>query len=256
MPIVDRKNKKPSLDAVKAPEIAKKSATKQSEGATPDIAPKATKPLRPSDKLAAEGATIRSQLTEEQKALEGIWSEHVTRVRALTANKFMERTVINKVESFEPAIVGYVFMADIPLEGIAKADGDTINVPANTEFILTRQETGEFFSRPEMGGMSSDSRLTVRYNKSKGEFTPLLNDTKKRAVKANSVTIDTVEEVDGVRKCKVLPEYEDDFGFLYVRKTGGCALGTGGRAAKDAERQKNLAAGLFALYQAKKKAQG
>ena len=44
MPIVDKKNKKPSLDVGKAPEIAKTPAPKQSEGATPDIAPKATKP--------------------------------------------------------------------------------------------------------------------------------------------------------------------------------------------------------------------
>lgn len=207
------------------------------------------------DKLVEEGGKIRSHLTAEQKANEGIYSEHVKRVVALTANKFIERTVINKVQTFEPAIVGYKFMADIPLEGIAKANGKVLSIPANTEFILTRHEAGEFFSRPEMGGMSSDSRLTVRYNKTKAEFTPLLNDLNKQAVKSNSITIDTVDEVDGVKKYTLLDEYKEDFAFLYVRRSGSRQLGTGGRKAKDAERQKNLAAGLYAFFQAKKKAE-
>lgn len=223
---------------------------------TPVQAPAEAKPekkISVAQQFANNGSKLRSQMTEDQKALEGIWSDKMNAV-PLGGAKFPQRTVIKGEESSEATILGYEITGtvDFEVEEIVNGARQVRPVKAGEKVILTRQEMGLLASRPEVSCVIGDKKLMLKFSAGKG-LTPTLISTTAVAMKTQMVIIDKKDGNTWV----CLPEYEPKFGNLYnkVRGAGlGGRVGTTSDPAKKRETEKNIAAGLRAYYAQKLKA--
>lgn len=203
--------------------------------------------------FANAGSKLRSQLTEDQKALEGIWSDKLYAI-PLGAAKYPQKTVIGGQHTSEATIVGYKIKGTVDFEVEEMLDGaiQVRPVKAGEEVILTRQEMGLLASRPEVACVIGDKKLMLKFSQGKG-LTPTLISKTETAMKQQMVLID--KRVDGEWKC--LPEYEAKFGKMYNKARGaglGGKVGTTSDPAKKRETEKNIAAGLRAYYNQKLRA--
>ena len=135
-----------------------------------DIKP--TKRLPVAQEFARKGEKLRENLSEDAKAIEGIWSDKLYAI-PLGADKFPQRTVIGKEESQEATIVGYAVKGEIDFEVEELIDGavEVRPVKAGETVNLTREEIGLLASRPEVSCVIGDKKLTLRTSKGKGLYT-------------------------------------------------------------------------------------
>jgi hypothetical protein len=226
-----------------AEEVIEQSAEKVEEAVS-------AKKMSLAERMARQGKTIRANLTEEQKSLEGIWSDKLNAI-PLGANKFPQKTVIGGEKTMEATIVGYeVSSSEIDFEVEEIIEGQVVARPvkAGEVVILTRTEIGLLGSRPEVSLIIGDKKLQFRSNQKTG-ITPLLSSMTDVAIKHQMKLIDKKEGEAWV----CLPEYKEKFNSLYEKRRG-AGLGRVGSTSsktKDADNLKNIAAGFRSYYNSK-----
>ena len=128
------------------------------------------------------------------------------------------------------------------------------DVKAGEEFFLNLYETGLLISQVEYAGTfnggGDEVVLHATFSQARGN-TPLTVIKRKGApIKDKLLPVADVTDVNGKKTYTIKPEYQEKFGYLYVRRAGIRGAGMGTKVAtKDTER--NLAA-AFRQFTAKK----
>lgn len=214
-----------------------------------------------------QGKALRSQYSDDQKAMEGTKSDKVAFVCALGDPNKKQARVEGKESIASYAVVGYKFKAledmTVPFAPLAQgfkslADAEPATerpVKAGEVFALNLAETAQLISRIEYAGKFSGEDnvvvLSVKASKSRETLLPILSKQGTGSIKSN---MELIAEMQGAtadsKGTPVLkPEYQDSFGNLYARKTA--HKGTGAKKSKAGEGQADIAAAFRNLYASK-----
>lgn len=219
------------------------------------------------EQFKQDGANIRSQYTDDQKALEGSKSDKVAFVCALGDPNKKQARVEGKQSIDSYAVVGYKFKAledmTVPFAPIKEGFKSLTDVEPATEkpvkagevFALNLVETAQLISRIEYAGKFCGEDevvvLSVKASKSREELLPILSKQGAGSIKSNMELIAEMQGVTADSKGTpvIKPEFADSFGKLYVKKTA--KRGTGTKDRKAGEGQANIAAAFRNLYASK-----
>lgn len=214
----------------------------------------------------AKGASIRAQMSEDQKAVEGSKSDKVAFVCALGDPNRKQARVEGKDTIDSYVVVGYKFRVledmDVPFAPLKKGMKSILDVEpaatkhasAGSEVSLNIVETAMFISQIEYAGRftgeGTEVYLSAKSSKDRPEPLPILNKQGQGSIKENLELIaDMVGAGEGHKGTpKIKPEYAESFGELYAKKP----LTKNGAAVKKAgEGQKDIAAAFRSLYASK-----
>lgn len=215
-------------------------------------------------KFKQTGVSVREQMTEEQKALEGSKSGAVKFITALGNPKKPVKRVQGgeRLPSYE--VVGYKFEAlepvqvptCLPKKG-AKSNMDVEaptwrEVKAGEQFDLSCAELGVMIAGIEYAGVfnggGDEVILHVTISKARGGVPNTVLKRREGALKSDLTLIaDKESGENGKSTYTVKPEYADKFGYLFVQTQTN--RGTAG-ATKVGESPRELAAALR-VYSAK-----
>lgn len=210
----------------------------------------------------AQGIAAREQYTDEQKAVECSKSDKVQFVIALGHPGRPQKRVQNgkSLESYQ--VVGYVFKAleDVtvpvakPVEGgKSLMDCEMVGekqVKAGETFMLTLYETGHFISRIEYGGHFTGGgdevilHATISATHQGRPLTVLKRPSAPIKDKMELIA-DRIPGADGKNTYKCKPEYEEKFGYMFLKKKATRTLG----AKKDSEGSFKALAAAFRQYE-------
>lgn len=223
------------------------------------------------DAFKQKGASLRAQLSDDQKAIEGSKSDKVAFVCALgdPSRKQKRKEGNESLPSY--VVVGYKFKAledmEIPTAPIKKdwktpadVDLDAVTwtpVKAGTVFALNSGETGILISKEEYAGSFSgegqEVSVTAKFSKDRELPMPVLRiSSGKGSIKAN---LEEIAEMVGATDTfkgspKLKDEFAEKFAPLYVKKSAG-KKSASGKGAQSGEATKNVAAAFRALYASK-----
>lgn len=217
------------------------------------------------DAFKAKGATLRSQMSEDQKALEGSKSDKVAFVCALGDPNRKQARVEGKVSKDSYTVVGYKFKAledmTVPFAPL-RADWKTpldVEVPTEKQvkagevFHLNLVETARLISRIEYAGKFTGEgttvALSVKSSKDRPEPLPILGKAGAGSIKENMELIAVMQGADGNGN-KGTPvikeEYAETFGNLYTKKK--ISKKSAGATKKAGEAQADIAAAFRDYY--------
>lgn len=235
----------------------------------PEVGAKTAGGNSKSDAFKANGASIRAQMSEDQKATEGSKRDKVAFVAALGDPNKKQSRVEGKEAKPSYMVVGYQFKvledmtvpkAPIKADFKTPLDVEAITeepVKAGTVVSLNLVETGAFISRPEFAGQftgeGQEVSIIAKISKDREEPKPALRmSSGTGSIKSNMVLIaDMVPGEDGKNKPQIKPEFEEKFGVLYKkRRATKKQAGSGASAA--GESAANIAAAFNALYSTKR----
>lgn len=219
------------------------------------------------DAFKQQGAALRAQMTDDQKALEGSKSEKVAFVCALGDPNKKQARVEAKQSIDSYAVVGYKFKAledmTVPFAPL-KADWKSIiDVEAPTErqvkagevFALNLVETAQLISRIEYAGkFSGEDNVVVLSAKSSKDRTEPLPVLTKQGAGSIKVGMELIAEMqgagEGVKGTPVIKdEFKDTLGNLYAKKR--IVKGSKSANRKAGEGQADIAAAFRNLYASK-----
>ena len=219
--------------------------------------------------LKAQGAKIRMEMSEDQKAIEGSKSDKVEFLHALgnPAKKQNRQEDNVNIPSFE--VVGCVIkvLEDmvVPVAPLKPDWHDLVDtedytekaVHAGEEVSLTLAEAAIMLSQPEFSGRWTGGAIGVflgaKGAKNRRVVLPTLNRIGKGSVKENMELIGDMVGGDGTLKGGAKPvlkeRFKEQFAPLYAKKTMS-KTGTG-TVKKQGENQANLAAAMRTLWNKK-----
>lgn len=219
------------------------------------------------EQFKQDGANIRSQYTDDQKALEGSKSDKVAFVCALGDPNKKQARVEGKQSIDSYAVVGYKFKAledmTVPFAPIKEGFKSLTDVEPATEkavkagevFALNLVETAQLISRIEYAGKFCGEDdvvvLSVKASKSREELLPILSKQGTGSIKSNMELIAEMQgaTADSKGTPVIKPEFAESFSNLYVKKVA--KRGTGTKDKKAGEGQANIAAAFRNLYASK-----
>lgn len=203
-----------------------------------------------------KGEALRATMSDDQKAAEGSKSEKVAFVCALGDPTSKQPRVDKGVQKDSFTVCGYKFKAledvDVPVLKITGGKKDPLNyddqgtkhVKAGEVFALNLAETGMMMSRVEYAGTFSGEgesvALMAAISGTRDNPLPALRRVGEGNIKENMELVADVTKQGDKRIAKVKPEYEETFGYLFVRKDA--TRGTSGATKKSGEAQKAIAA--------------
>jgi len=239
------------------------------EGQAPKVANSKSGALY--NKFKAEGASLRSQYSEDQKSVEGSKSDKIVFVGCLGDPAHPTTRRVGKEDVPTLRVVGYRFKA---LEDIAVPKANlkpsytswmdtepAVEVPvkAGETFDLNVFETGVLISRPEFAGKFTGEGNTVyigvKFSASREEPLPTLNKDEGSVKEVMLPVADMIpSETDpNASVPKIKAEFAEKFAIIYARVRAD-RKGTGSSSAvSKGETQANLAA-AFAAYVSRKNA--
>ena len=214
------------------------------------------------DKLVAQGKALRSNMTEEEKQLEGSKSDKVAFVGALGDPNKPQTRRAGKEDIPSLTVVGYAFKAledmKVPRANLKHGFKNLMDVEDMTEetvkagetFNLNIFETGALISRPEFAGTFTGEGtgvyLSVKFSQNREEPLPVLNKVGKGSVKENIIPIADMEGAGQGKKGtpKIKAEYADKFGVLYEARS------IGSKGAKASKANGEVLKDISAAFQA------
>lgn len=219
------------------------------------------------DAFKAQGAAIRAQMSEDQKAIEGSKSEKVAFVCALGDPNKKQARVEGKQSIDSYSVVGYKFKAledmTVPFAPLKADWRSIIDVEAATErtvkagevFALNLVETAQLISRIEYAGKFSGEDdvvvISAKSSKDRQDPLPILSKQGTGSIKANMELIAEMQgaTADSKGTPVIKDEFKDTLGNLYAKKRVSKATGT--KAKKAGEGQADIAAAFRNLYASK-----
>lgn len=254
-------------EATPATAKATKTATATATAPAPTPVSAADKSNTRTAAFKQHGASLRAQMTEDQKAMEGSKSDKVTFICALgdPNRKQARRAGKESIPSF--TVVGYKFKVledmTVPFAPIAKDYKTPLDVEPATEkqvkagevVALNLVETAMFISRVEFAGKFSGEGVVVGLSaktaRDRKEPLPILFKLGAGSVKENMEFIaDMVGQTadsKGTPKCK--EDYEPNFGALYAKKS--LKKKSAGTSKSAGEGQADIAAAFRSYYAGK-----
>ena len=247
----------------KLEEVQAQAQAKAVQNSTPS-ASKSTDKDKKIAAMKAQGASIRAQMSEDQKAVEGSKSDKVSYVCALgNPNVKTSRKQGNQnLPSY--TVVGYKFKVledmTVPFAPLRENMTTLLDVEPATEravkageiVALNTVEAAMFISRIEFAGSftgeGTNVTMSARTSKDRPDPLPILT-TKTGSVKEN---MELIADMVGITEAnpkgtpQIKPEYEASWGALFRKKNAG-PKSTGGRSNKNDDSQ-NLAAAFRAYY--------
>lgn len=216
-----------------------------------------------------KGASLRAQMTEDQKAIEGSKSDKVAFICTLGDPNKKQSRKEGKENKPSFTVVGYKFkvledmeVPKAPLKADFKSFIDVepptmVPVKAGTVVVLNLVETGMFISRTEFAGRftgeGQEVSITAKHSQNRTEPLPVLRQSSGAgSIKSNMELIADMVGATATSKGtpKIKEEFAEVFGVLYTRKSAG-KKSTGGADRKEGEATKNVAAAFRALYAGK-----
>lgn len=246
--------------------MALSQAINKNAGAAPAAAPTAPKPTvagganktqssAKTENFKAHGASLRSQMSEDEKKMEGSKSDKVEFICALGDPKRSQKRRAGNQDLDSHVVVGYAFkvLEDMkvpyaPLKVGFQSLIDCepykwVDAKAGETVYLNNYETGIFMTQIQFAGNFTGGgnavSLSIKFSADREDPLPVLNKDGKGSIKEGMMLIADVTEVDGQQQVK-LKEGMDKFQALYVKRRTAGKGGTTG--AKKNETQKNLAA--------------
>lgn len=241
---------------------------KQAEEATPAVTPTADGKASKAEAFRQEGAAIRAQMTEDQKAAEGSKSDKVAFVCSL-GNPAKRQNRVEKSQNIAShEVVGYKFkvLEDTVVPVAPYVSSNILDVAPATEktvkagevVALNLVETAMFMSRIEYAGKFTGEgtgvNLTVRSAKDRTDPLPVLQLAGEGSIKS---TMELVGDIVGAGAdgkggtVTVKPEYQETFGKLFEKRRLGRQAA--GKIKKAGNAQANIAAAFRSYYQSKAK---
>lgn len=210
-----------------------------------------------------QGASLRAQMSEDQKAAEGSKSDKVAFVCALGDPNRKQARVENKTSVPSFVVVGYKFKVledmDVPFAPLKQGMKSILDVePATTKHVaagtvvaLNIVETAMFISQIEFAGKFSgegaEVYLSAKASQDRPEPLPILNKQGAGSIKENMELIADMVGADATNKGtpQIKAEFAESFGALYTKKS----ISKASTAAKKAgEGQKDIAAAFRNFY--------
>jgi hypothetical protein len=214
-----------------------------------------------------KGASLRRQMTEDQKAQEGSKSDKVAFVCALGDPNRKQSRVQGKANIDSYAVVGYKFKVledtTVPFAPLNEGCKNILDVAPATEkpvsagtvVALNTVETAMFISRLEYAGKFTGEGTTVilsaKTSNDRPDPLPILMKKGEGSVKENMELIADMVGADGTNKGtpQIKDEFKESFGALYTKRTIS-RKGTGA-SRKAGEGQADIAAAFRSLYAGK-----
>lgn len=243
-----------------------KIANAQGEQAKATPAP-ATKTVTKTDAFKQQGASLRAQMSEDEKALEGSKSDKVAFVCALGDPNRKQARVENKATIPSYVVVGYKFKVledmTVPFAPIRQDMKTVLDVEPATErqvkagdvVALNIVETAMFISRMEFAGKFTGEGtsvfLSAKTSQDRPEPLPILNKTGNGSIKDNMELIADMIGADANTKGtpQIKEEYKESFGAIYAKKS--LTKKSAGSAKKAGEGQADIAAAFRNYYASK-----
>lgn len=242
-------------------------------GATPtETAPapaaKSAKTATKTDAFKQQGASLRAQMSEDQKAVEGSKSDAVAFVCALGDPNRKQARVQNKTSIPSYVVVGYKFKVledmTVPFAPIREDYKTPLDVePAQERQVkagdivaLNIVETAMFICRLEFAGKFSgegnEVTLSAKTSQDRIDPLPILNKAGDGSIKENMELIadmvgQTAENKKGTPQIK--DEFKESFGALYAKRS--LTKKSASTAKKAGEGQKDIAAAFRNFYASK-----
>lgn len=240
-------------------------ASAPAEGAP--VAAPTQKKVTKTEAFKQQGASIRAQMSEEDKALEGSKSDKVAFVCALGDPNRKQARVEQKTSKASYVVVGYKFKAledmTVPFAPL-RADWKTIldtepvqerQVKAGTVFALNIVETAHLISKLEYAGKFSGEGTTVtlsaKTSADREEPLPVLNKVGAGSIKENMELIADMVGATATNKGtpKIKEEFAETLGNLYAKKS--LTKKSAGASRRSGEGQADIAAAFRNFYKSK-----
>lgn len=216
-------------------------------------------------KFRDTGASLRENLSDDQKAAEGSKSDKVEFIAVLMNPAKKSSRVENKKSIPSHPVVGYklrlledAMVPYAPLKSNNELDVENITYvqrKAGEVISLNIIETGAFISMVEYGGRFCGNGKAVvigaAFSKERqGEPRPVLNlEENIGSIKTSMELIADMKTVEGGGSVAVVKdEFKDTFGKLFVKKSVGAKPNRGGQPKTAGESYKNLAAAFRDMY--------
>lgn len=227
----------------------------------------ATKTVTKTDAFKQQGASLRAQMSEDEKALEGSKSDKVAFVCALGDPNRKQARVENKATIPSYVVVGYKFKVledmTVPFAPIRQDMKTVLDVEPATErqvkagevVALNIVETAMFISRMEFAGKFTGEGtsvfLSAKTSQDRPEPLPILNKTGNGSIKDNMELIADMIGADANTKGtpQIKEEYKESFGAIYAKKS--LTKKSAGSAKKAGEGQADIAAAFRNYYASK-----
>lgn len=227
----------------------------------------ATKTVTKTDAFKQQGASLRAQMSEDEKALEGSKSDKVAFVCALGDPNRKQARVENKATIPSFVVVGYKFKVledmTVPFAPIRQDMKTVLDVEPATErqvkagevVALNIVETAMFISRMEFAGKFTGEGtsvfLSAKTSQDRPEPLPILNKTGNGSIKDNMELIADMIGADATNKGtpQIKEEFKESFGAIYVKKN--LTKKSAGSAKKAGEGQADIAAAFRNYYASK-----
>jgi hypothetical protein len=227
----------------------------------PVTAPKAT--ASKTSAFKDKGASLRAQMSEDQKAVEGSKSDKVAFVCALGDPNRKQARVENKTSVPSFVVVGYKFKVledmDVPFAPLKQGMKSILDVePATTKHVsagtivaLNIVETAMFISQIEFAGKFSGEGIEVclsaKASQDRPDPLPILNKQGTGSIKENMELIADMVGADANSKGtpQIKAEFVESFGALYTKKS---ITKTSSATKKAGEGQKDIAAAFRNYY--------
>lgn len=222
------------------------------------------------EKLVAQGQSLRTKMSDEEKQLEGSKSDKVAFIGALGDPNKPQFRKENKKDIPSHVVVGYAFKAledmEVPRADIKSGFKSFMDVgpmskeqvKAGETFYLNVFETGALISETVYGGTFSGEgttvTLAVKFAQNREEPLPVLNKQGKGSVKENMILIADMVGADPEKKIKGTPkikeEFASKFSVLYEKRVGGKKGSSAGSKATG-ETTKDIAMAFQAYIKAR-----
>jgi hypothetical protein len=227
----------------------------------------ATKAVTKTEAFKQQGASLRAQMSEDEKALEGSKSDKVAFVCALGDPNRKQARVEKKTTIPSYVVVGYKFKVledmTVPFAPIRQDMKTVLDVEPATErqvkagdiVALNIVETAMFISRMEFAGKFTGEGtsvfLSAKTSQDRPEPLPILNKTGSGSIKDNMELIADMIGADANSKGtpQIKEEYKESFGAIYAKKS--LRKKSAGSAKKAGEGQADIAAAFRNYYASK-----